>query len=529
MDKAKSASSRMELVVAIAAGTALLWASLANYVTHNDYPVLRPEIGLVALALLAFSALVALLFVGQRQWVRSFFEGLLAALFVDLNTDSIPLVIAAGVAVGGITLWKRTSLLAPMALFGTVILIATLVSSGSREPWLHTTVNRAPPPGKTNNAKPAIVHLILDEHIGIEGLPADQDAQRLKEELKAFYLRHGFALYGRAYSQHLHTVNAIPAVLNFGESLAKEASTKGVVIGQTRHLKNLVDDGYRLTIFESDFADFCTGSAFAECVRYDSSSLRPTLALKLSAVERARLITLKLMSLSEIVNYVLLPYNVAAHSLRNSGYDFKVLLPSEDARSSTVGSIAAIDELSKRLKNARPGEAYFAHLLVPHYPYVVGADCKGLPFGEWRRRFGPWRFKVRQHAYYAQVRCTMVEVDRLLNALASSPAGSNAVVIIHGDHGSRLTTVDPTEDSRGYFSDDDMIAAFSTLFAVRGPGVQAGYFTEPSPIPSLLHAFDESGFRQAPRPAASKIHEVTLDDSNWTARSKAPLPDAWVR
>jgi hypothetical protein len=184
----------MELVVAIAAGTALLWASLANYVTHNQYPVLRPEVGLVALALLILSALVALLFIGQRQWVRSFFEGLLAALFVDLNTDSVPLFMAVGLAVGAITYWKRISLLAPMALFGTVVLVTMLVGVSARDPWLRVASKQVPAQTGSGAAKPAVVHLILDEHIGIEGLSTDEDAQRLKQELKAFYQRHGFAL-----------------------------------------------------------------------------------------------------------------------------------------------------------------------------------------------------------------------------------------------------------------------------------------------------------------------------------------------
>jgi hypothetical protein len=235
------------------------------------------------------------------------------------------------------------------------------------------------------------------------------------------------------------------------------------------------------------------------------------------------------MSLSEITSRILLPYNLAANALQNFGYDVRVFLPAEEARSSSVGSIAAVDDLSTRLKNARSGNAYFAHLLLPHYPYVVAADCKGLPLSEWKRRLGVWSLEDKQHAYFAQVRCTMSNVDRLLSALAASPAGSNSVVIIHGDHGSRLTRVDPSEDNLGKFGDDDMIAGFSTLFAVRAPGIQPGYFTEPNPTPSLLHEFDRQSFKLAPHPAPPKVHEVTLDDYEWKPRSKARLPGAWLR
>ena len=527
MEKIVKASRRKELAVATSAGAALLWASLANFITHNDYPILRPEIGFIALGLVALSALVALMYVGQRQWLRSFLEGLLAALFVDLNADTVPLVIGAGLAVAAITYWKKISLLAPMALFGTVVLVITLLSSSSREPWLQDIRNPSREPAHTNG-KPAILHLILDEHIGIEGLPPGQDEQRLKEELKAFYLRRRFAVYGRAYSQHMHTVNAIPAVLNYGTKLAANATPQGAIIGQTTHLGKLVDDGYKLTIFQSDFADFCTGSAYSECVTYNSSSLRPTLDLGLSTAGRTKLIALKFLSLSQISNLLIGPWDLLALRLRRSGIDAPVIIPTEDSRSSSVGSLRALADLSARLREAKPGDAIFAHLLLPHYPYVVASDCTELPFKDWRRRFGFWPAEERLQGYLGQMRCVTSKVDKLLQSFAKSPAGPNSIVIVHGDHGSRLTSVDPSEENRGRFGAEDMIAGYSTLFAVRGAGVQAGYFDEPNPIPTLLRDFTASDFRQAPHPVPPNIHEVTLDDKNWKPKGKAPLPVAWL-
>ena len=78
-----------ELVTAFAAGAALLLASLANFISYNDYPHFRPEVGIVVLILLAFALAMAFFYRSQRQWGRSLLIGLLAALFVDLNTDSL--------------------------------------------------------------------------------------------------------------------------------------------------------------------------------------------------------------------------------------------------------------------------------------------------------------------------------------------------------------------------------------------------------------------------------------------------------
>ena len=85
-----------ELAIAFAGGAAILCASLANFLNYNDYPLLRPEVGIVTAGMLGIAAALAVFYVAQRQWGRSFLEGLLALLFVDLNTDSFLLACAPG-------------------------------------------------------------------------------------------------------------------------------------------------------------------------------------------------------------------------------------------------------------------------------------------------------------------------------------------------------------------------------------------------------------------------------------------------
>ena len=47
-------------------------------------------------------------------------------------------------------------------------------------------------------ALPAIVHIILDEHIGVEGLPAtNPETPAIKQELRSFYQSRGFAQQSR--------------------------------------------------------------------------------------------------------------------------------------------------------------------------------------------------------------------------------------------------------------------------------------------------------------------------------------------
>ena len=518
-----------ELAIAFAGGAALLCASLANFLNYNSYPLLRPEVGIVLLGLLAVAAAMAPIYVGQRRWGRSFLEGLLVTLFIDLNADSLLLAFAVGGMVAIVTWWRRISLLGPMAVLGAVILLTTLLGLGGRPAWIK--VERGAQPSPTNAAaghKPAILHLILDEHTGIEGLPIEGvEGRRLSDELRSFYVDAGFATYGGAYSRHYNTVNAVPDILNYGEKLGRSASKKGVQIGPTEHLESFVNQGYRLTIFQSDFADYCTGARFQECVTYDSSSLRPTLAVPMEATERARVIGAKYLRLSDLAFGASEKWTLIAAVLRQSGVPvgpYKVA-----SVSSTAGAFEMMNPLTERIKAMRPGDAIFAHVLVPHFPYVVGSNCAYLPWSEWILMKGRGTFDARRQAYYSQVRCMTRRVGTMLEALSKTPGGRDAVVIIHGDHGSRIIRVNPNQGSFGKFGDSDMIAGFSTLFAVRAPQVPPSYFPERQPVATLLHDFAKSGFRAAPEPKTPQVPSVYLaDERDWTPARRVALAPSWV-
>jgi hypothetical protein len=482
----------------------LLIASLANFLTHNDYPLLRTEVMLPVLGIAVFAAVAAVLYSVMGRVGRSILEGLLAALFVELNTVSLTLALIVGVAVAAISFFKRSSLVGPMAVFGAVVLITTIAGLGGRVPWLRTTEGRSAP---ANASLPAVVHLILDEHIGIDGLPTgDADAMRLKRELAAFYQRSGFDVYGGAYSEHVRTANSIPYALNFGQRLGRDMSEEPVIIGPTSYLEGLVQRGYRLTIIQPDFADYCTGARFSECVTYQSSSPSALLPMPLSTAERAGLITAKFLSLSKIVGAALRPYRLVAGVLHLPKLD-----PANLGRSTSIATLAMTDDLNDRLAKARPGDAYFAHVLLPHYPYAVDENCRVLPWRSWKKPFAPRNLDVRQHAYFAQVRCTTRRIGLALQALSRSPAGANAVVIIHGDHGSRITQFDPTPAKVGKFSDRDLISSYSTLFAIRFPKVQPGVSSGRRPIQDLLKDFAATQFTKAPDDAQKSPAVVYLD------------------
>ena len=379
-------------------------------------------------------------------------------------------------------------------------------------------------PQTADASKPAIVHLIFDEHIGIEGLPeSDADAARLRKELQSFYVNAGFATYGGAYSEHMRTMNALPHVLNYGERLGLGMRGRTVRVGPTKHFEYLVGQGYRLTVIEADFADFCSDVRFSECVTYESYSPTALLGTSLSTVERAGLIGTKFLSLSQLVSAGLLPWRLVAKQL-----GLPQLSPGNLGRSTSAATLAVFDEVTRRLSNAKPGNVYFAHLLLPHYPYALDENCRLLKWRDWEKPFVGRNLTKRQHAYFAQVRCTTRKIDTLLKALDRSPAGKNTVVIIHGDHGSRITQVEPADASIGKFSESDMIATYSTLFAVRASEIRPSYSSDRLPISTLLRDFVAGRFTRAPSPTPSPTPTVHLDGPNGVPGQRVALPAAWV-
>jgi arylsulfatase A-like enzyme len=149
------------------------------------------------------------------------------------------------------------------------------------------------------------------------------------------------------------------------------------------------------------------------------------------------------------------------------------------------------------------GEFVFAHVLPPHYPYMYDANC--VPNPKARDRLGaaspnapPPQTNTeesrrrRYELYEEQVRCVLREFERLLDTLEVLPGFEDAVIIVHGDHGSKITIIRPTYEHLDRLTSRDLRDSYSTLFAVRAPGVPAGVDSTRASIQELLSRLAES-------------------------------------
>ena len=141
---------------------------------------------------------------------------------------------------------------------------------------------------------------------------------------------------------------------------------------------------------------------------------------------------------------------------------------------------------------------FFAHVILPHNPYVYDEECEVRPARLWRFSRNHWNEsrhknspelrRIRYADYLAQVACVGVMIDGLLAALEDAGVLKDVMIVFHGDHGSRVNLVDPAvEGDKSYGSARDYVDQYSTLFAVRLPhGKNAGYDNKLRPIQELL-------------------------------------------
>lgn len=503
-----------------AAWALMLVASLLNLLNFNDYPLVRSEVAIVIAALALIAAGLAL---AERLAPRLafIFTGLLVGLGADFNTDAAKLPVILGCAAAAVALFHNKNVVKlALAAFGTVMLFQLAIAASGA--WSASPPARAAPaPDGGDASRPPIVHLLMDSYLGTEGMGADPAFAKLREETIAFYTERGFRLYDGAYSRHANTANSVPYILSFGNA---RPATVGQVAerqspGRLDYFDQLAASGYDISIFGADFLDLCEGQPVDDCRHVQHSKLSAITHFPMSTRDRATTIGVTLASMSRLTSQL---YDVA--SVTNFGLggappmvmrNLKKLGPPESALDMT--------ELRQVLRNPQHGRVYFAHLLLPHEPYVFDANCALKPRSQWNTEMQSDARVERDADYRAQTHCTHRMLGQVFDALQATEAGRQAIVIVHGDHGSRIVdirpnTANPTPSSR------DFAMTYSTLFAIRAPGIAPRVAEGRASLDQLLEDFADSDFRTPPATAGQPA-QVILATEDWVPKTRINLPE----
>jgi hypothetical protein len=481
---------------------------LLIFLKHNGYPLYAPEI-LVIFSLVGFFALVCglLIFLGESL-ARILIYAWLAVLIVDVQTDwitTLGLRLLLNSVFFGVLFWfiRRRLTRLVVLVVGLMVLVTAVMPGEKRLTRTGEPASRA----DDNPDLPFVLHLILDEQIGIEGIPLEFDPEgKVAAELREFYLDQSFAVFGRAYSRYTSTRESVSNMLNFASAgvpghFLGGVFKQGVLLENNLWFDLLHEQGYRIHMLESSYMRFFDPGENGVNPYGDTRLSFTTSTIK--PIENADL------TVSQKIPFILSTYFTRSYFLKLAGGTYSSLsysnlggslgLPRWDLHGNYPGALAALqvmDIFKEQLHQAGPGQAFFAHILLPHSPYGFDRDGRmELQPGKWLyshdyslapRNNTPEGRSVRYPLYLDQMIFLQSRLDDMFQILKDKGLWERAVVIIHGDHGSRISLWPPIPSLKDVAVATDYMDSYSTLFAVKGPGIKEGYNRQLLPIDSLF-------------------------------------------
>ena len=482
-------SNRLYLVI----GPLALSAPLASFLRFYDIPLLSPE------AFFSYAILVLI--------------GLVAGLVMALGGNLIQALISSGIIILIVFSELERSLLYSQGLryryflllcvfllgiflyflradrarflvivFGVMCLVG--ITSGTP----HITEVSEKSHHQPDTSLPPYIHIVLDEHIGIEGIPPSSDKKnKFSLELKKKYIDQGFLVFGRAYSRFFNTEMSFSSFLNFQNFQSTDNFSANLIPVGKSEQKSILNQivpitfkpnalfealsrrGYIINTFHPAPYSYCNEKViyrFGKCVAYPSTGLK---FFKSESIILTAL--MKKMRLLQAYNKMVAVLGGPEITIDNS--------------SAPIQTYASANKFAEFLGEGKPGNAYFIHLLLPHSSYILDEKCSHDKNWNFFKKEALHKTYTR---YIKQIQCTHVVVDKIIDKLNANTEARHGTIVIHGDHGSRIGLLKkpPVGKSAGLFSGEEYIQYFSTFFSIRSPSLAPGYDRRPFALDELL-------------------------------------------
>ncbi len=477
------------------AGALLLGGPIWRYLYVNHYPFSQIEAVVLPLSAAVVGAALAVLGHRLGRWPRVLVFGGLLFVFMDLQANpekwTYPVVILGGCILVAAAFWQRLATLTCVTI-GTFC-IASLPRSSSSVQAVGESA-RAP----VTPTLPPLVHVILDEQWGIGGLLAEGDSATAAF-LSEFYLSRGFEIFPAAYSRYNDTRESIPQLLSLGEKPRLDSTVHTnppkYKLSAIPYFELLRARGYRIRVYQTSYLDYCSApnAEVVSCETQEGNSIANIGYLPGSWIARAELASRFFLNLSS--------------------YIYRRIHPDSPTwrRANAGGGLLTLRRLRDAIASGSAGgTAYFVHVLLPHRPSTLdercGAQAEELPPREPGLGLNEagWRRTMLRASW--QIRCTHRALSDLLVAIDSTAGGTGAIVIIQGDHGSRMFQHDVKSSAVAALDRRQLNGFYSTLLAVRRPNVPPHVYAEPVPVQDFLGELARNGF--AGRPNAEWRHFV---------------------
>jgi hypothetical protein len=404
---------------------------------------------------------------------------------------------AFGLALGAVMVLRRH---APALLL--VCLTAALVATVLEQPWLNLSPSDVESDngaalaqqwrrrGSFDESLPVVLHIVLDEMMSPGAIdPTLPGGEATRDAIYAFGERHGFRIFDSVYSRYFWSEGAMAAVLNADRLAMRHSDTVATLAAGTtnnQHFSAMTARGYRTVVFQSANLDFCESPDVAMCETFrsfDPASARETLL-----DDRTRTVHLWDAFLRAYEpSYLSAAGRWALR--RFYGLDQRDLAVLGVADRFDVQGFGPWFERYKAFVTHVPrGTHVFAHFLAPHGPYLLSESCMvGGAYDVGYFLNGRFPNPAEREAarrtyfesYFDQVRCVVSKLDGLMQAIEGAPALADAVVIIHGDHGSRISSGHEIDDLSARDFVDNYAAFFATKQRQATPGIDCTFLSLP--------------------------------------------------
>jgi hypothetical protein len=342
-----------------------------------------------------------------------------------------------------------------------------------------------------------VIHLVLDEHIGIEGIPTQSETGlALKERTQRFFDQYGFQLFANSYSRYDQTLDSLPNLVNFAagngiHSLISGEGRGGSVL-KNSYFQQLGALGFGVSVWESSFLSFCADQTleFESCKEYTPWDTRVMQRFELSLSDQVSSVFASYIKSSYLHSRMRKLYVQTQRTALRAGIRLPKWSWDTFPNMSTLNAIEAMDEVWRDILSLPPGNVLFAHLLYPHRPYATRSDCsinkELLEWGAPDDLSADMAREQNYELYFRQVNCLYSKLEELFAQMQAAKIWDDSLIIVQGDHGSRLNATRPDVDSEQEFTDRDLVDSYSTLFAVRIPGSDGFYDTRTVAMEELL-------------------------------------------
>lgn len=328
--------------------------------------------------------------------------------------------------------------------------------------------------------RPALIHLILDEYMSPEAIPdsipPDHPAGRIFSDM----VERGFRVYERAQAISDKTHTSVSALFDLSAETTNytrqpSGAKWAFVLKQNRLVDTLRQQGYLLTVLQSNYLELCPESDGVRCATYNRAN-------NMQVFERSGFTIPKRLHLAML----------SMHEAYINKGRMKVLLYEEflklllgdkisfDYFARPLLMLDLLDAMERGDYLPQRGEALVAHLLLPHFPYILDPDCRLKDVSGWTY---PSRHAVMGElpdiyaGYWDQVACLH---SRLLRIIDRQAVGAETILILNGDHGSRISKRTEME------SDADLKAAF---LAIRGANIDPGRESDTVLLQDIISQF----------------------------------------